>query len=189
MRIGILGGTFNPVHLGHLLLAEGVREALGLDKAIFVPTYLPVHKECDDVVCARHRLEMLRLATRGYPQFTVSDIEIRRRGPSYTIDTVGALRKRFGRRSKLFFIAGSDALRGLKAWKEINRLLREVSFVVVPRPGYRISSKEKHLRFVKVKTISLSSREIRDRVRRGSSIRYMVVDTVRKYIEKHRLYT
>ena len=135
-RLGILGGTFNPIHLGHLAAAEEVRDRLKLEKVIFIPSFLPPHKIEEDMPSAVQRQEMVRLAIKGNPHFTVSDMEIRRGGRSYTIDTIEALRQaHIG--ADLYFITGLDSFLEIGTWKEWQRLMALCSFVVLSREGYR----------------------------------------------------
>lgn len=187
MKIGIFGGTFNPVHLGHLILAEETREKLGLDRVIFVPTYLPPHKANGDIIAAGERLKMVRLAIKGNAAFSVSDIEIRRRGRSYTIDTVREFKKRFPR-DKLFFITGSDLLNYLGAWKDLADVLKLVTFIVATRPGYALEKIPAYIRTVSIRAVDISGVEIRKCIREGKSFRYLVPDNVYAYIRKKKFY-
>jgi len=188
MKTGILGGTFDPVHLGHLILAQEIKEKLGLGRVIFVPAYRAPHKGKSGLLPARHRLNMLRLAVRGNPSFSVSDIELRRRGISYTIDTVNA----FGRRypaDELFFIAGSDLVPDLKTWKEYRSLLKAVTFVVAGRPGYPAPGKRvPGVTSVRIRTVDISAAEIRTRRKNGLQVRYFLPEAVYRYIVANRLY-
>src|SRR5512136_1779471 len=133
-----MGGTFNPIHLGHLAAAEEVRDRLRLEKVIFIPSFLPPHKQEEDVPSALQRQEMVRLAIKGNAYFTVSDIEIRRGGKSYTIDTIDALLQSHTG-AELFFITGIDSFLEIRTWKDWERLLTRCSFVVLSRQGYRFS--------------------------------------------------
>ena len=136
-RIGILGGTFNPVHIGHLTIAQMVHEQLELDKVIFVPSNLPPHKSSKRVVSSKDRCHMLRLAIKGNSHFDISDFEVKKRGKSFSIDTVSYLRDRYPCGTKLFFIIGSDLLEALHTWKRIDEMLKIATFVAVNRPGYK----------------------------------------------------
>ncbi|MDD5501774.1 MAG: nicotinate (nicotinamide) nucleotide adenylyltransferase, partial [Candidatus Omnitrophica bacterium] len=122
MKIGVIGGTFNPVHIGHLILAEEAREKLGLDKVILIPTAMPPHKDASGIAPAEDRLKMLKLSVKGNKFFSVSDMEIRRRGRSYTIDTLRELKRRFAR-DEIYFIIGSDLLKYLNEWKDLGQIL------------------------------------------------------------------
>lgn len=187
MKIGILGGTFDPVHFGHLILAEQVRVQLGLDKVIFIPAFMPPHKSRPGITSAKHRLEMLRLATVYNGYFEVSDIEIRRKGTSYTVDTLREVKARYPE-AALYFICGSDLVAEIPKWKDVDEIYRMAAFVLARRPGYgkRLSGS----RFIKIKVaqVDISSSLLRDLVKQKSSIRYLTPYSVVKYIEKQGLY-
>jgi nicotinate-nucleotide adenylyltransferase len=215
-RLGILGGTFNPVHNGHLAAAEEVRDRMKLEKVIFIPSFLPPHKNEEDMPSALQRQEMIRLAIKGNIHFTVSDIEIRRGGRSYTIDTVEALRQaHLG--ADLYFITGLDSFLEIGTWKEWERLLTLCTFVVLSRDGYRfrdisklefLNAPEKDLAALdgreKEQTVirtgnmrihleripfyDISSTDIRTRVRGGRSIKYHLPEAVEHYIIENKLY-
>ncbi len=187
MRIGILGGTFNPVHLGHLILAEEIREKLRLNKLIFVPTNIPPHKRNARIIPARERLKMVRLAIRGNRAFSASDIEIRRKGPSYTIDTVRQFKMRFPKH-KLFFITGSDLLNYLHEWKDLKEVISIVQFIVATRPGYPLEKIPAYIKTVSIRAVDISAFEIRKCIQQGKSFRYLVPDRVYDYILKKKLY-
>ncbi|MDD4899960.1 MAG: nicotinate-nucleotide adenylyltransferase [Candidatus Omnitrophica bacterium] len=187
MKIGILGGTFNPIHIGHLILAEEVREKLGLDKVIFVPTYLPPHKDNSDIARAQDRLQMIKTAIAGNKYFEVSDLEIRRNGRSYTIDTVNELNKLYGR-DELYFITGSDLLKYLEEWKDLNEIIKLVKFVVATRPGYPLEKIPSYISTVAIRAVDISAFEIRSCIKSGNSFRYLVPEGVLKYITKRKLY-
>ena len=140
MRIGLFGGTFNPVHRCHLTIAAGTRDRLALDRIVFIPTGDPPHKLSGSLAPAHHRLEMVRVAIAGEPTFSVSDLEIRRQAKSYSIDTVGALQRQFGASAELFFLIGLDAFLEFPTWKEASGLLRACHFVVLGRPGSTFTS-------------------------------------------------
>lgn len=197
-RIGILGGTFNPVHRGHLALAKGAIKAFSLRKVLFTPSAKPPHKTPQTVVSVKHRMAMLQLAIKDNPRFEICDIETRRAGPSYTIDTITQL-KRMNPSAKYFFIIGSDSLQELHMWKEIKRLLALCTFVTFGRPGATTSrTTDLHLdsrwkrrllkNFIKGRMPDISSSNIRQRVAQGKSIRYLVSDKVAEYILKKKLY-
>ncbi len=137
MRIGLFGGTFNPIHNGHLSIASEVLEKLALDKVIFIPAGDPPHKKNEDLVPAVHRLEMVRLAVAPYDQFEVSSVEMERSGPSYSVDTVRGFRKTLGEGPELFFLVGIDAFREVMTWKDPRTLFSLCHFVVISRPGCR----------------------------------------------------
>jgi nicotinate-nucleotide adenylyltransferase len=213
-RVGILGGTFDPIHYGHLVIAEQVREALELDRVLFVPAGTPPHKPEAVLTAATDRAAMVELAIAGNPAFTISRIELERDGPSYTVDTVGELVDEAARRGvarDFFFILSSEALAGLHAWHEPVRLMSLCRLVVVPRPGAPLPDTawlESHLpagagmtgagagagagadRVVCVQTVPLahSASDVRNRAAAGRSIRYLVPPAVEAYIREHRLY-
>ena len=187
MKIGILGGTFDPVHYGHLILAEQVAGQLGLDKVLFVPTYRPPHKDGCRILAARHRLKMVARAVRGNGRFAVSDIEVRRRGKSYTVDTLRAIKRRYPG-ARLYFICGSDLVSEIPRWKDVAAIHRLARFVLAKRPGYGRRLSGRHYRKIHVAQVDISSSSLRRLVRMGRSIRYLTPDSVVRYIQKHRLY-
>jgi nicotinate-nucleotide adenylyltransferase len=187
MRIGILGGTFNPIHIGHLILAEEAREKLGLDKVIFVPAYLPPHKDNLDIISAHDRYNMVRLAIKANKHFSVSDIEIKRDGRSYTIDTVRELKMVYSR-DELYFITGSDLLKYLNDWKDLSEIISMVKFIVATRPGYPLEEIPSYISTVAIRAVDISAFEIRACVKENKSFRYLVPDAVLGYINRKRLY-
>lgn len=215
-QIGILGGTFNPVHYGHLAAAEEVRNRLNLDRVLFIPSFIPPHKQDEEVPAAAHRLEMVRLATLGNPSFEPSDIEIRRGGRSYTIDTIEALRHVF-RDAELFFITGIDSFLEIRSWNRWEKLLTLCNFVVLSRPGYRfadllkiefmqsaakelagldsgdrtqllVRSDELTVFLEMIPLYDISSTDIRRRIKEGRSIKYLLPEVVETYIIEKKLY-
>ena len=215
-RVGILGGTFNPIHFGHLAAAEEVCDRLMLDQAIFIPSFLPPHKSGEGLPSAEQRQEMVRLAIEGNPRFAVSDLEIRRGGTSYTIDTIKALQQ-IHDGADLYFITGLDSFLEIGTWKEWERLLTLCSFVVLSREGHRfrsiaelgflnaaehdldrldarertrtvIESGDMRIHLERVPLYEISSTDIRNRVRGGRSIKYHLPDAVERYIIEHHLY-
>ena len=188
MRVGILGGTFNPIHHGHLILAEEARAAFSLDRCLFIPNQLPPHKEEPSLASASHRLAMVRLAVAGHAVFEASDMEIVRGGRSYTVETLEALRTRYGAEATLFFLAGSDACQSLEHWKAIDRVLQLCSFVIAHRPGYRVPRPMPGIRTLEIPALDISSTAIRQRLQEGRTIRYLVPEPVREYLMTHRLY-
>ena len=198
MNIGVLGGTFDPVHNGHLIVAEEVKTRLNLVEIIFVPAGQPWLKAAKPISPAEHRLQMLRLAIADKPYFKLSTIEIERTGPSYTIDTITELRDKFGSEDELFFILGWDSLAELPQWREPSRLIKMCYLVAVPRPGYPrpklktleviIRGLSQRVMLMKKPEIDISASAIRERVARGLSIRHLVPEPVNRYIKEHRLY-
>jgi nicotinate-nucleotide adenylyltransferase len=199
-RIGILGGTFNPVHIGHLILAQTAIETLELSRMLFIPCATPPHKSPSRLTPAKHRLAMLEMAVEGDPRFEVSDAEIRRGGISYTLDTVADLHKTCPD-AELVFIIGADTLPELHLWKEVYTLLALCRIVAFARPGVRLgtlSAKDLHLdspwpeRLLKDirigRLIEISSSDVRHRIAEGLSIRYLVPAAVEMYIAEHGLY-
>ena len=186
-RIGILGGTFNPPHYGHLALAQESLKKLKLDKVVFIPAYMPPHKEIkDNKAYMRHK--MVSLACKGNPRFEVSKIELKKKAVSYSIDTLKNLRCKYGKRAELFFITGSDSLKELESWKDINKILKLANFVVATRPGFPAVKTKRKVKIVRIPALDISSSMIRSRLRLSRSIRYLVPEKVRKFIIKHKLY-
>ncbi|MGZ4177278.1 MAG: nicotinate-nucleotide adenylyltransferase [Solirubrobacteraceae bacterium] len=196
MRIGILGGTFNPPHLGHLVAAQEAHRELGLDRVLLVPAGTPPHKPVDDEPGAQHRLELCRLAISDDERFAVSDLELRRDGPSYTVDTLKVLSTR-APSDELFLILGGDIAAGLPKWHEPERVLELATVAIAKRRGTAKSTVDEALaqlrggeraRFFQMPRIGISSTMVRRRVRAGQPIRYFVPDAVMHYIETHGLY-
>lgn len=190
MKLGIFGGTFNPVHLGHLLIAEDAAEAFQLDRVVFIPSATPPHKRPRVLAPAPQRMRMVKLAIQGNNRFTASDIEIRRGGPSYSVETLRHLRGAMPR-AQFYFIIGTDSLRELHKWKEASELVGLCEFICVTRPGERVA--RCRLRGARIHKLTghpadVSSTDIRNRAARGATIRYLVPDSVRRHIERHRLY-
>lgn len=199
-KTGILGGTFNPVHLGHLLLAQSAFETYDLDRVCFVPCRLPPHKDHNPLVSAEHRVAMLELAIEGDIRFEVSQVELEREGPSYTIDTIGWFREQYPD-NELFFIIGADTLTELHMWRKIDKLLGLCRFVSFERPGLTdLKPKPEDLNlpapwpeqllsdYCKGARIDVSSSELRYRIAEGFSIRYLAPAAVEMYIAEHSLY-
>jgi nicotinate-nucleotide adenylyltransferase len=187
MKIGILGGTFNPIHIGHLILAEEAREKLGLDRIVFVPTHLPPHKDNSDIAPAMARFSMVRQAIKGNKHFDVSDIEIRRDGRSYTIDTIRALKLKFPK-DDLYFIIGSDLLTYLDAWKDLGEIIKMVKFIAATRPGYPLEKIPSYIQTVPIRAVDVSGFEVRQCVKENKSFRYLVPESVYKFIVRRKLY-
>lgn len=190
-RIGIFGGSFDPPHIGHLVIAELARRTLDLDVVYFVPAYKPPHKEGSHPSTARDRLAMTRLSVRGNAKLRVSDVELRRKGISYSVDTVKAFRKRFPR-AQLFLIIGSDSLRQFHSWKCPGEILATAALIVYRRPrSGRMNARFRstNVSFIKGPLMEIASSDIRKRIQQGRSIRYLVRDNVLRFIEKRKLYS
>ncbi len=188
MRIGVLGGTFDPPHMGHLIVASTAFDALRLDRMLFVPAAAPPHKLGQVVAIAEQRLRMVRLAVQGDSRFEVDDLEIQRPGASYTVDTLRALHER-DPASELFFLLGADQLRELHTWREPDEVVRLACLAVLSRGGDEIADADRYrIRPVAVPRIDIAATEIRRRIRAGESIRYLVAEPVREMIERERLY-
>jgi len=188
MRALIFGGTFNPVHNGHLFLAEDARRSLGYDAVILVPACIPVHKDPAPVLAPGHRLQMLHLAVDGRPGFIIDDCEIIRGGPSYSIDTVRELIPRLGILARPGFLIGEDLVQGFGTWRDADSLAREVDLIVARRsageaPGFSFP----HRSFANT-ILPVSSSEIRRRAAEGRTVRFLLPDPVADYIEANRLY-
>jgi nicotinate-nucleotide adenylyltransferase len=188
MRIGILGGTFNPIHIGHLILGEEAVSNLRLDKLIFVPAYMPPHKPQEGIVDASDRYRMVSLAIEDNPKLEVSDIELTRKGKSYSVETLRWFKNMYGKDSQIFFVTGSDSLREIISWKDVGEIFKLANFSVGTRPGYPVTDVPPGISVFLITQVEVSSTEIRRRTRDRNSIRYLVPEQVRKYIEEKGLY-
>ena len=187
-RIGVMGGTFDPIHVGHLIVASEALHALNLTEIVFVPAAAPWQK--NPVESAAHRLTMTTLATQHEPRFSVSDVDVRRGGNTYTVDTLNDLAVEHPDAS-LFLLVGSDALAGMGTWKEPERLFSQANVVCLERPGSHSVNHDSlpgEVTFLRVPAIDISSSDCRDRLRYGRPVRYMVTESVHAYIEKNDLY-
>jgi nicotinate-nucleotide adenylyltransferase len=196
VRLGILGGTFNPPHLGHLICAQEAYLQLGLDQVMLIPARIPPHKPVEDEPGAEHRLALCRLAVEGDDRFTVSEVEIDRTGPSYTVDTLEELHSQ-APDNELFLILGGDVAAGLPYWREPERVLSFATVAVAKRRGTSKSAVDQALssirggdrvQFFRMPRIGISSTQVRRRAKAGVSIKYIVPDAVASYIEEHGLY-
>ena len=185
-RVGILGGTFNPPHLGHLIIAEQIKSQLNLDEVMFIPDYQPPHIDKKTAISAEKRLKMVKLSTMDEPGFKVSDIELRRKGVSYTIDTIKELKLK-NPEVDYYFIIGGDMVEYLPKWHRIEELIKLVKFVAVGRPRYRNESKYP-IMGVDVPMTDISSTLVRRNVKQGCSIKYLVTPEVENYIHEEGLY-
>jgi len=189
-RLGVMGGTFDPVHHGHLVAASEVAARFDLDEVVFVPTGRPTFKQDDDVTAAEHRYLMTVVATASNPRFTVSRVDIDRPGLTYTIDTLRDLRAQRPD-ADLFFITGADAIAQIAAWKDADELFRLAHFVAVTRPGHVLdlgALDASRVTAVEIPALAISSTDCRERARAGRPVWYLVPDGVVQYIQKHRLY-
>ena len=196
-RLGIMGGTFDPIHIGHLACAEQAREAFELAAVVFIPAGNPVFKKDRAVTPAADRLEMCRLATRSNPAFDVSAIEIERGGDTYTVDTLRQLRAHYPNNVELRFITGADAVASIVAWRESAAIADLARLIAVTRPGYALSDERRALiegrgnfavDYLEITSLAVSSSDLRRRVAAGASIRYLTMQRVFDYIREKRLY-
>lgn len=193
MRIGILGGTFDPIHYAHLFVAEEARQRFDLERVEFIPCGVPPHKKNYAVSPAKHRLAMTLLAIEGNPFFRASRIEIDRQGVSYTVDTLGKWHALYPDH-ELFLIMGGDSLAYLTSWKEPERICQLAHIIAASRPGFDLNSLQlpeticRRVHVMEMPMLDISATDIRNRVRRGMSIRYLTPDSVIHYLLKHQLY-
>ena len=196
MRIGIMGGTFDPIHIGHLVAAEEARTQFHLDKVIFMPAGIPAFKDGEHVTPAHHRYMMAELATISNPHFEVSDLEIKRQGITYTVDTMRHMKELYPE-AELFLITGADAVIEIISWKDSAELANLVTFIATTRPGYDIEqAKQRHqdsiinfkVAWIEVPALSVSSTDLRARLSEGRSVRYLIPRSVLGYINKLGLY-
>jgi nicotinate-nucleotide adenylyltransferase len=198
MKLGVLGGTFDPVHRGHIAIAGEVRKRLALDSVLFVPAGQPWMKSEGFITLAEHRVAMVRLAVARKRHFELSTMEMERAGPTYTVDTLVELRKQLGEGDEIFFILGWGGLEGLPQWREPDRIIRLCQLVIVPRPGYsapdvkaleaKIPGLTRRVIVLDGPVIDISATDIRERVAGGLSISHLVPDKVAEYIKEHGLY-
>lgn len=193
-----MGGTFDPIHFGHLATAEAVRENFALDEILFIPAARPPHKSGKPVTDEHHRLAMTLLATQSNKFFRVSDMELRRTGLSYTLDTMNELHQTFGDATELFFIIGSDSLADLSKWHAARELVAKCHFIAATRPGVDLNfsavenffgaDTNEHIHRTTTPGLEISSTDIREKIRRGRSIKYLVPEVVEDYIAREGLY-
>jgi nicotinate-nucleotide adenylyltransferase len=201
LRLGVMGGTFDPMHFGHLVTAEEALVQFNLDRVLFMPSGRPVRKTHRHVSSAEDRYLMTVLATASNPDFEVSRMEIERPGDTYTVDTMTALRAQFGPRCELYFITGADAVREILTWKDAERFAGLCTFIAATRPGYEPdlaagagesaphgSTAWPRVEFMEVPALAISSSDIRDRVRTRRPVRYLLPENVAAYIAKNGLY-
>jgi nicotinate-nucleotide adenylyltransferase len=193
--VGVMGGTFNPIHIGHLVTAEEALYAFALREVVFVPAGHPWQKDRSNVADAEHRYLMTVIATASNPHFRVSRMEIDREGPTYTIETLRRLRSELGD-VELHFITGADAILQILSWKDPEEVLAEARFIAATRPGYDLDRLEKELpegfedrvNVLEIPALAISSTDIRRRTREGRPVRYLLPEGVARYIEKNGLY-
>jgi nicotinate-nucleotide adenylyltransferase len=198
MDIGVLGGTFDPIHSGHLMVAEEAVVQLNLTEILFVPAGQPWLRVNSPMATAEQRLQMVRLAIAGKPYRKLSTVEVERAGPSYTVDTLAELQRQYGAEAKLYFILGWDSLAELPQWKEPGQIIKMCHLVVVPRPGYpvpdltpleeAIPGLSQRVIWLDGPRVDISASVIRERVAQGLSIRHLVPEPVERYIKQHKLY-
>lgn len=214
MRLGLLGGTFNPIHKGHIRAAQAVLVTFKLDKVYFIPAFIPPHKFSQEIASPEHRLKMVELAVESYPDFIPSSVEIEAGGKSYSINTLEKFQQMFPG-SKIYFIVGVDAFLEIDTWKDYERLLEKCSFIVISRPGYDLNDAKGILhgrlkrkiidigRYLKLdqtgkdkfniilfyfEGMDVSSTEVREKAKKGKSIKGLVPEGVESYIKKNNLY-
>ncbi|KJF27992.1 nicotinate-nucleotide adenylyltransferase [Clostridium aceticum] len=198
-RYGIMGGTFDPIHLGHLFIAETALDELSLDEVIFIPTGLPPHKDQETVTDSHHRLLMTSIAIDSNKTFKLSTIEIDRKGPSYTIDTIQSILQNHKEEVEIYFITGTDTFMEVDTWKHYKDVLQMIKIVVATRLGYNdrsfnekvdLFTKKYKAEIIKVTVpiLEISSSDIRDRIKVGKTIKYLVPEGVEEYIKKNQLY-
>lgn len=195
----ILGGTFDPIHLGHIKTAKSILALTSVEKILFIPLGNPPHKDENNVSSAYHRLNMLNLAVEGEKDFLISTMEIERNGKTYTIDTIKELKKLLGNAIKFFFIIGTDELLLINTWKNYEELLKICSFIAVKRPGYKdklledaiaclTKNYDANIRIVEIPPVDVSSSEIRKNIKNGISIKGLIDEKVLNYIKENNLY-
>ena len=200
-RIGVFGGTFDPVHYGHLVIAEEVHATLQLAEMVFVPTGQPPHKTNEEITAAEHRVKMLELAIASNPYFSISRVDVDRPGPSYTVDMLQLLRKQWGEQTAIYFIIGSDSLEDLLSWYDPAGILEQLTHLVaVRRPGYsesdayynrletRLPGIKQRLLIVDAPQFDISATDLRKRVAEGRPIKYQTSESVESYIVQYGLY-
>jgi nicotinate-nucleotide adenylyltransferase len=224
VRLGVMGGTFNPIHYGHLVAANEVCEAFALDTVIFVPASIPPHKDQTEIIEARHRLMMAMLATMSHPHFAVSSMEVDRPGASYSVDTIAQVKQMYPEPLTIYFILGIDAFVEIASWRQPDVLLRSCHTIITSRPGYnlyelaptllkrlselysglkfepveegkklpvpsfRVSNTAHHIFLHEVSALDISSTRIRQRVKAGHTVAYLLPEAVDAYIQKYQLY-
>ena len=197
MRVGVLGGTFDPIHIAHLIIAEETRAALELDRVFFIPASVPPHKRDKTISVVEHRVRMVEMAIVSNPHFVLSRLDIDRCEPCYSVNTIERLREELGPDADIHFIVGMDSLADLPTWHEPHRLVALCRLAVVDRPGFQADLGEldavlpgvaSRITFIGAPAMAISSTDIRRRVRLGLPIRYQVPDSVEQYVRSQNLY-
>ena len=196
-RIGVIGGTFDPIHYGHLAAAEEARVRVNLEKVLFVVALLPPHKLDEDVTPVEHRLAMVRLGIASNPHFEISLVDVDRPGPSFTVDTISMLQEQWGPDTELFFVMGLDSLVEVPTWHQPERLIRLCHLVAVSRPRFEVDMRQleasvsgisSRVEIIDMPEVDISSSDLQRRVKEGLPIKYQVPEEVERYIIEHRLY-
>lgn len=195
IKIGIMGGTFDPIHYGHLVTAEAVRQEFGLDKVVFVPSGSPPHKKKITITPAEHRCAMVELSIATNPFFSLSRVEVDRQGYSYAADTVDSFIAEYGDEAEIYFITGADAIKAIMSWYKIDTLMKKCKFIAATRPGYDFDHDyhlppkyRERIRPLGVPALAISSSKIRDMIGKEKSVKYLVPEPVEAYIKDHKLY-
>jgi nicotinate-nucleotide adenylyltransferase len=197
LRVGILGGTFDPIHYAHLAVAEEARVQLGLEPVVFVPAAQPPHKLGRTITAVHHRMAMLALALASNPHFAISPVDVERPGPAYTVDTLALFQDEWGPKAELYFIVGADSLLEMHTWYEPQRIIELAYLAVAPRPLHLLDMDElenrlpgvaPRIRRVNAPRLEISSTDLRERVRTGQSIKYYLPEAIEQYILEHGLY-
>lgn len=193
-KLGIMGGTFNPIHQGHLVAAEFIRDEFKLNEVLFVPSGKPPHKDSNEIAPPEHRWMMTVLATASNEHFSVSSLEIERVGESYTRETILQLKKIYPENTECYFITGADAIAEISTWHKTEDLSQITKFIAASRPGYKLDIKSIDSRFqqctylIEIPALTISSTEIRKRIKERKTIKYLLPEAVEKYISKNKLY-
>lgn len=195
LSLGIMGGTFDPIHYGHLVTAEAARCGFKLEKVIFVPSGHPPHKKHSNISSAEHRYQMTKLAIQSNPCFEISRLELDRPGYSYAIDTVSTFLNKYGDETDLYFITGADAILEILTWKSVDMLMKHCKFIAATRPGFHLDDVSqlpaefmKKIIFMEVPALAISSTDIRQRVATQRPIKYLLPEQVETYIFRNHLY-
>lgn len=196
-RIGVIGGTFDPIHYGHLAAAEEVRARMSLTKVLFVVAGIPPHKLDEEVTPVEHRLAMVELGIASNPHFEISRVDVDRPGPSYSVDTISILLEQYGQNTEMFFIMGLDSLVEVPTWRQPQRLIQLCHLVAVTRPGFDVDMRRleasvpgisSRVEIIDMPELDISSSDLQRRVSEGLPIKYQVPEKVERYINEHQLY-